>query len=245
MIAGFRFSPTGSHKEILNQQIISCQLNPNDIQLFYAYTNESLALTASNSIIVDPIVCDSIKDDPQAIAVIDIFETHIKPSLSELQKTRIAKSRELLSEKAQSFIFKHELGHVARKYSRNKLIAIFTIGALSTYLGIISALYMLPFNGWLAIVVGAFIGGISDLFLSYLCNATFKVHEETQADIFASTFSSNEEIEAAAEFFEHYEDVTQKYSEPSLIKQLIPITFWAGYLDGKTRATLLRSLVKK
>jgi Zn-dependent protease with chaperone function len=245
MVAGLTFKPTGMHKELLEHQIVSCQLNPDDVHLFYAYTNESLALTASNNIILDPIVCDSIKEDPQAIAVINIFETHIKPSLSELQKTRIAKSRELLSEKAQSFIFKHELGHVARNYSRNKLIIVFIIGALSTYFGIISALYILPFNGWLAALIGATVGGISDLFLSYLCNGTFKVYEETQADIFASKFSSNEEIEAAADFFEHYEDVTQKYSDPSLIQKLIPITFSAGYLDGKTRATLLRSLVKK
>ncbi len=240
MIKPLTFKPTDPWKKMLEQQIISCNLQIQNITLFYAYTNEALAIAAGNNIIIDPLVWDTISDDPEALKVQAIINPATNHSFSELQKIRIQKTREIFSHNAQSFIFKHELGHVARNYSSKKLFIVFLVGTLSTYIGIISAVFILPTNGLLAIFVGMFTGGLSDLILSYFFNATFKAYEERQADMFAIKYSSQEEIEAAATFFEKHQNILDTYPENHWLNK-IPSIILSGHLNGKKRAALLRS----
>lgn len=239
MTAQLTFRPTDQSKEMLEQQIHACNLQPQNITLFYAYTDEALAIAASNNIIIDPMIWSTISDDPESLKV----QTIITPTLSDVKKLKIQKTLEIFSHDAQSFIFKHELGHVARQYSLKKLFIVFLIGTLSTYIGIESALSTLSINSVLAVLAGMFAGGLSDLVLSYLSNGTFKAHEEKQADIFAIRFSSAKEIEAAAIFFEQYQNIIDEYGDKSFLRNILPSTVFSGHLDGKSRAALLRSQI--
>lgn len=234
------YKPTGQWKEMLEQQIQACNIKPENIQLFYAYTNEALAMAAGNSIIIDPLACNTINDDPEALKVLGIINPTTDPSFSDLKRLRMQKTQEALSCDAQSFIFKHELGHVVRNYSQKKLVTVFLTASLSAYAGIIAAMNTLTSGGIVAIIMGMLVGGLTDLILSYLSNATFKAHEEKQADIFAIQFSSPEEIKAAATFFEQHQSILDTYGEPHLLHK-VPSIILSGHLNGKTRAALLRS----
>lgn len=241
MTSSLTFKPTLEWKQSLEAQILACGLNPEKIRLFYAYTNESLAISSYDAIIIDPVIRTNTHEDPEALKVIDIFNTAISPALSELQKIRTKKIQELFSKNAESFIFKHELGHIAHHSSYKKLMLVFLIATLATYSGIITALCVAPINGWLAIAAGMLVGGISDLALSWLSNGICKVYDENQADAFAIRYSSAEEIEAAATFFEQYQDILDQHGDKHALHGFVPQRFATGYLNGKIRAQLLRS----
>ena len=90
-------------------------------------------------------------------------------------------------------------------------------------------------------VIFFIIFALIDLLFAYATNFFFKSYEEKRADIFATRFSSKEEIKAAADFFEHYERAAQKYRETidSILFKL-PTTIVSGYIDGINRAHYLR-----
>jgi hypothetical protein len=234
------FRPTDQWKQILKKYILECSQEPANIQLFYAYTDEALAIAADNSIIIDPLTWSSIKEDPEALKVIEIITSQISPSFSESKKIRMQKAQNIFSPQAQAFIFKHELGHIVRNYSQKKLCIIFLIGTISAYTGITLAIFNLASGGLVAICIGMLAGGLTDLFLSYFSNATFKAYEEKQADMFAIQYSSEEEIEAAADFFEKHQDILDTYPENYWLSK-IPSIILSGHLNGKKRAALLRS----
>lgn len=239
LTARLSFRPTGQWKQMLEKYILECRQQPENIQLFYAYTDEALAIAADNSIIIDPLTWSIIKEDPEALKVIEIISSQIHPSLPESKKIRIQKVENIMSGEAQSFIFKHELGHIVRNYSRKKLCIIFLIGTISAYTGITLAIFNLASGGMAALCIGMLAGGLTDLFLSYFSNATFKAYEEKQADMFAIQYSSEEEIEAAADFFEKHQDILDTYPENYWLSK-IPSIILSGHLNGKKRAKLLR-----
>lgn len=243
LTARLSFRPTGQWKQMLEKHILECKQQPANIQLFYAYTDEALAIAANHSIIIDPLVWSSITEDPEALKVIEIITSQISPAFSESKKIRLQKAQNIFSPQTQAFIFKHELGHILRKYSQKKLCIIFLIGMISAYIGITLAIFNLASGGLVALGIGMLAGGLTDLFLSYFSNATFKAHEEKQADMFAIQYSSRQEIEAAATFFEKHQDILDTYPENYWVSK-IPSIILSGHLNGKKRATLLRSKIR-
>jgi hypothetical protein len=145
-----KYEPANEHKEFFTTFINECNMNPGDIVLRYAYTNESVALANGFTVVIDPILWHDFNNDPEAIKVKNIFEQHIQPSLSRIQEKRIAAIQTTLSVAAQRFIFKHELGHVFYKFSYKYLVVIFLIGSVSALSGILAAMTIVSINGFAA-----------------------------------------------------------------------------------------------
>lgn len=159
MAKSLLYRPTGQHAQELNQLIQACGVAPETVNIYYAFTNDVTAMAVFNNIIIDPVVCSLIEQDPQATQVINIFENAIKPQLPPEQKERLQQIKQALSAGAQRFIFKHELGHVVRYYSTKKLIIIWIIGSTSVYLALLAAGAVLAWSGIAATCIGLFVGG--------------------------------------------------------------------------------------
>ena len=241
-----QFSPTGHHKDAFENMMRSCNVDPDKISLKYAYTNESIAMTANKTIVIDPILWHGLLDDPQAVKIEEIYKVHIEPNITDVQKERILAIHNLLTPDAQNFIFKHELGHVVQYYSLKKLMVIFIIGSLSTYSGIITALQALQIHGLVAIAVGMVVGGCIDLFLTYVSNVVFKLQEEKSADRFAVQYSCDKEVQAAADFFKQHGHILDANKKTTGFLCSVPSSIFTGYQKGCDRsAYLLRLLSKK
>jgi len=235
------YMPTGEHKELLENVITSCDVNPETVQLRYGYTYESIAMAMNNMIIIDPLVCSAFEDDPEAIKIKNIVEMHIFPVTPELQKKRIGALRQALSRDAQFFIFKHELAHVFYNYSSKKIALVSLIGAISAYVGITTSVILLNSLNGFAILFGLLAAGVTDLLLSYSSNYFFKAREERNADIFAAQHSTQYEIAAAADFFEEHQNILDAHKEQTLVAK-IPGIILSGHPNGITRANYLRKL---
>lgn len=244
MIASLRYVPTGRWVEDLHAMIVSCGVDPRSIILNYAYTAENIAMTTYNSIVIDPILWSTISDDPESIKIKEIFDAHIAPALSATQKDRLAQIKNIFSANAQRFVFKHELGHVVRNFSQKRLALVWAIGSSAAYAGITAAYMLLPLSGIFALLVGMFFGGVVDLFLTYSSNFFFKVYEEKQADLFAISFSSPEEIEAAALFFEQHQAIIDAQLEPGSLLHYLPSEIVSGHPNGNIRAAYIRSFLR-
>lgn len=236
------YSPTGQHKELLNHLIKECNVNPDDIILKYAYTNESIALANGSTIVVDPILWHNFDDDQEAIKVKDVFEKQIQPNLSPTQIKRIAEIHAVLNPAAQRFIFKHELGHVCGNFFRKHLVSVFIIGTLAAYSGIAVAMRLVPTNGFFATVFGMLAGKWVDILLTYISNVVLRLPEEKKADQFAVKYSSCEDLEAAILFFEQHQDILNANKEPENFLSCIPSYIRTGHQNGKSRAKYLLKL---
>jgi len=241
-INGLLYSPSGAHKELFESWIRSCNIDPTTINLKYAYTAQQIAMAMGNLVIIDPTCCSICDEDASNIPVINVFTQMYAPNLNTLQKQRQDSHKELLTPAAQCFIFKHELGHVADNYSYKKLWVIFTIGTVATYIAILVAKLVIPFNGVLAICVGVLVGTIADILLTYASNLLFKVSAEKRADIFAAQYSSIEEITAAAHFFEKDQEIINIHKDPNDLLLKLPLQILSGHPDGTTRKTYLLKL---
>jgi hypothetical protein len=246
MIQALTYSPSGEHKQQLEEMISLCGMNPQEISLKYAYTNEQIVLTAFNAIILDPISWSYIQTDPEAIKVIAIFEQYTAPTLSEMQKKRLAAIKDIFSPEVQGFFFKRQLAHIYHYYSTKKLLVIGFVGTLAAYIGILAGMSVLHISGILALSLGILVGGLFDILLTYLSNALFKLPEEKAADLFAAQYSSTQEIEATALFFEQYQHLKDTFKDQTnVILSYIPSIFTTGHLDPVTRAHYIRSLAVK
>lgn len=242
LTASLKFSPSGASQEVWEHELQRCQIPKGMMTLRYAYTAENIAMTVNQTVIIDPVLWSSIQEDPEAQKVQDVFRNFIESGLSERQKIRLTLIKAALTEPAQRFIFRHELGHAVRQFSRNKLGLIFISGVLFTFAGLSAAVALVPFNGLVAAVAGMFVGGIMDLLLTYATNYFFKVKEEREADLFAIHFSTPEEIKAAATFFEKHQEILNAYGEKNFLAPYLPSTVLTGYPDGKQRAIWLRNV---
>ena len=239
------YSPTNHHKQDFENLIAQCNVDPNSVILKYAHIPEGIAMTAGNTVIIDPVMWHGTDDDPQAIKVKEIFTTHIEKNLTTAQKAQLTEFHQILTPESQRFIFKHELGHVVQNYATKKLFLIFLLGFVATYSGIATAILGLQIHGMFAIFVGMLIGGCMDLLLTYGSNVIWKLQEEKAADRFAVQYSSVEEIHAAALFFENHQHVIDRYKQTGNFIANLPSVILSGHQHGAARSAYLLELLAK
>lgn len=238
-----KFEPTGSWKELFEKHIRTCGVDPEKIQLRYGFSNEMIATTTFNTISIDPLLWTLSEHDPKAIEALGVIHQFITPQLSEQQKERLYAIRAILTEPAQRFIIKHEAAHVHYNYSNKKISLMGVIGSIATFSGITITMQLLSYMpGVLAILFGLCTGGLLDLILSQASNYFFKLQEEKKADLFACQYSTQEEIFAAADFFEKFHAITQPAQPINFWTKKIPSSILTGYLVGSERAVYLRSV---
>lgn len=237
--ASLTFEPSRIYKEQFEKTIAACKLNPQDFNLRYGFTNEMLAMTMLNTVTIDPLYISSI-EDPEMVKVKDILDQHIVPSLSEVQKNRIQKTKEQYLPAVQRFIFMHELAHVHFNYSYKKLILNGFLAFCSGFIGINAALALLPYSGYLAFAVGIIAAACVDLLLAYVSNALFTAHAEKQADLFAAAHCSKDEVAAAADFFEKHQIINDEFNSLDAISKNLPSVMLNGHDNGFERARVLR-----
>lgn len=245
LTAALKYSPSGDYKKEFEKNIIQCRMDPERVALRYGYSNEMIATAMLGTVNLDPLLWNTIENDPEAQTVKDILKVHVFPTLSEIQKQRIARTQEILSPGAQRFIFKHELAHVHYNYSIKKLCVLGTIGILSTWLAISVSVLLLPVQSLLALLGGLFVGGVSDLLLTYCSNVLFTSREEKNADLFAAQHSNVEDIEAAAQFFEKLQQIRDATQEVDNLFAKLPSLVATGHYHGKVRACYLRAFLAK
>jgi hypothetical protein len=243
MVNALQFIPTGDYKIDFEKNIQECGMNPQAVALRYSY-NESIASATFNTIGIDPLLWKSVEQDPEALKAIQVLNQYVVPGLSELQKNKLLATQELLCDKSERFIFKHELGHIFYNYSYRKLIVIGIVATLTACCGITAALLCVGFLGKLAILLGIIVSAITDLVLTYASNIVFKLREEQKADLFAAAYSSPEDIEAAANFFEKHQTILDTYKESTLLAKLSPEVA-SGHPHGENRALYLRKLAQQ
>lgn len=240
-----QFSPSGTHADFFKNQIQQCNIPVTTVTLKYAYTDEGIAMAAGKTVIIDPILWQNLQDDPEAAKVKDIYELHIKPTVSLVKQQRIAAINQALTPAAQLFIFKHELGHVFYNFSTKKFVFIFMTGTVAVYLGIITAIAALQMNSIFAMFAGIFVAACADIFLTLLSNLVWKLHEEKMADRFAVKYSTDEEIEAAAIFFKKHQEIRNLYPEPGNLWELLPSEIRTGHPNGAARAVYLLHMMSQ
>ncbi len=240
MVNSFLYKPTGDYAEKLEKMITECNMRSEAITINYAYAHETISMATFNNMVIDPIVWSIVEYDPEALKVKDIYEKAIEPQLSSLQKTRLQLIKQALTPGAQRFIFKHELAHIYYHYSYKRLILAGFIGACASAIALYAAQEMFNlFNGIAAIITGILMGMTVDLFLTYTSNILFKAQQEKKADLFAARYSTREDIQAAADFFEKHQAIIETNKDPNNKLSFLPSIIATGHPDGKTRARYL------
>jgi hypothetical protein len=239
MVRTLTFVPTHRHKKEFEDLITECNLNPQNINLHYSYTNKQTALAALNSVVVDPLIWSMVDEDPQAKQVKDIVTPMLANAFKD--KAYVEEAKQVFSTAAQRFVFKHELGHIFHNYSSKKLTIIWLIGTSSAFMGMTAAVNFLHWGGMAALLVGLVTGGVIDLMLTYISNFFFKVQEEKKADFFAARYCSREEIDAAADFFEKNQHIIDAHFSESIMHKL-PSTIVSGHPTIPARVHYLRQL---
>lgn len=242
-IAVLRYVPTGTHKEAFDGLISQCGVDPQTVQLRYAYNAEQTALANASCIIVDPLVWQGLLDDPQAQEVQIVFEKYIEPTLAPLQKQRINALRQKLNPKAGNFIFRHELGHVVQRQTARKLVAIAASATVAAYTAIAVGMALVPISGFLALAVALPVGMIADYTTTFVRNYFWQQKEEKAADAFAINHSTTEEIKEAAAFLKYQQEVLDTYPEKSFIK--FPQELTSGHPHGSKRYAYLMAAAQK
>lgn len=204
------------------------------------FSNEMIACTTFNTIMLDPLFWSEAQDDTQMQKAKEVVETYIVPTLSEESKTRINLINEKLSIPAKRFIFKHELAHVANSYSVKKLLLTAALTTIVAFISIKLSILSYGYLGKFAALVGIVCAAILDLIFTYASNIIFKACEEKNADIFAAKFSDAQEIKEAADFFENYQTISDENNKSTGIIAKLPIIVLSGHYDGKSRAKYLR-----
>ncbi len=239
------YAPSGRHKELFDSYIRLCNFDPSKVIVKYAYTAQQMGMAMGNTLIIDPTTCSICKDDLNANPVLNIFHQLYEPNLDELGKKRQSLQLQNLTPEIQSFIFKHELGHIVDHYSYKKLGIIFVISTLSFYGGISITKFILPLFGFLpAIFSGILIATFLDIFLTLLSNLLFKVRAEKIADRFAVKYSSKEEIIQAAHFFVEEQEIIEAYKNPNDWVLKLPIELYSGHPNPKSRKKYLLQLAE-
>ena len=235
------FAPTGAQRELLFREAERCGVSADAVDFRYAYCDDAISLTMFDTIALDPMLWTGI-DDPEFAKAHDIVVQHVLPTIPENKKQFHVKIKEILSPDAQKFIFRHELAHVLYNFSNKRIVINGVIGFLFTIAALATAFVVLPVLGvWPAIAGGILVAASVDLLLSYATNYFFKARAEKNADLFAVQFSSNKEINEAADFFAGYELAAQEYRK-SIGFPVHPPIFITGYINGVDRAEYLNQL---
>lgn len=235
-----QFHPSGHIKTELEALIESCNMDPKTIQLRYRYADDMVATTSLNLIGIDHMVWHGLDEDPEAVKAKQVIEQFIAPHWTPEQREKLSKIKQFLSPAAQRFIFRHELAHIHYQYTYKKLASVALIITLFTYASIRLGWYLYPQWGGAATIVALLAAGIIDIGLSYISNYFFKTWSEIQADHFAVHYSNSEEIIAAAEFFERYQEIIDASSKGLGILAYLPASLRAGYPESSVRGAYLR-----
>lgn len=235
------YAPTGHIKEQLELEISRCGMQPDNIFLRYSYLNDNIATSTMNTICIDPMVWKEINADSEVATVNNIIERQVLPNVPTSMKAMRTHIAEALCPAAQRFIFRHELGHTYHAYTPRILFSLYTIGCTMSALGLYAASCIIPLYGaGIALIGGMIIANITDTLLGYVNNALLKVYLEKQADRFAAQFSTKEELESAAQFFEQYEQGAKKYRAATGLAAYLPITALTGHPKMADRVAYLR-----
>ena len=237
-----KFEPTGEIRAELEELVRSCGMNPAAINLRYRFVNDMVAVTTFNLIGIDHMVWYGLENDPQAMEAQEIIQRIMAFSLTPEQIENLTKIKQFLSPAAQRFIFRHELGHVYYQYTYKKLISVGLIITLFAYAGIRLGYSLYPTLGVFAILVAIVAAGVLDIALSYVSNYFFKTWAEKYADEFAARYSNAEEILAAADFFERYQEIIDTARKPWGIVAKLPNSLLAGYPETPVRVAYLRGI---
>ena len=237
-----KFEPTGDIRAELDELVSSCGMNPATINLRYRFVNDMVAVTTFNLIGIDHMVWHGLENDSQAVQAKNIIEQVIMFNWTQEQRDNLAKIKQFLSPAAQRFIFRHELGHIYYQYTYKKLISVGLIITLFAYAGIRLAYNLYPMLGMLAILVAIVAAGVLDIALSYVSNYFFKTWAERYADEFAARYSNAEEILAAADFFERYQEIIDSTRKPLGMLAKLPNSLLAGYPETPIRVAYLRDI---
>lgn len=245
-IKQLKFEPCDENKKELAKIVEQVGMNLSQVNIRYSYTTEMICATTFNTISIDPLYCNSLENDSNFQEAKNLIEKYILPQLDLNFKARIEKIKEALTIPAQNFIIRHELGHVYYNYSIKKLLIVSLIGSVAMFMGFKAAIWansVLGYfsNFYLHIIFGLVVAAIIDIILSYSSNLFFKLNEENRADLFAVKYSTFEEINQAANFFEKFSEITAK-NEITGIISFLPTTILTGYNEGKVRAQILREM---
>jgi hypothetical protein len=241
---GLLFAPQGNYEEAYHAMIRGCNLDPAHIRLRYSYSRLGIATATLNTISIDPLMWHCAPEDTPAHEAQSILLTHIVPGLTPYEKAFMQDVKQMLTPGAQRFIFKHELGHIVSCYTYQQLVIIglvtfcATMGAITTTKALATEV-----NIGIAIIMGMIVGGIMDLGLTFFSNATFKAYHEWKADMFATRWSTPEDIKEAALFWEAHEALLAKHRDPASIMHHVPSVIRTGHMNGKARARLLRNKI--
>lgn len=242
-----KYTPTGNVLAHLNDEITKCEMNPKDVILRYCYLNDNIANASLNLIRIDQMLWKGIDNDPDAQEARNIVARNIIPAVPKEHKELQEKIHALLTPEAQSFIFRHELGHVQSKTSQNIFVGIFIVSLLAALATLFTAKALLTLcSGTITLILGIIFGALLDEIAGYILNATIKVREEWRADYFASKYSSAEEISAAADFFEGYEAAAKEFRAKTLgIMNYLPITALTAHPANEVRVAYLRKIANQ
>ncbi|MBI2344993.1 M48 family metalloprotease [Candidatus Dependentiae bacterium] len=242
---GLLYTPSGEHREMFRSYITLCNVDPSKIIIKYAYTAQQIAMAIGKTIVIDSTTCSICSGDANVTPIINIFHQLYESKLNDLGKKRQVWQSQNLTPGIQSFIFKHELGHVIDHYSYKKLWVIFLTGALTVFAGITVVNMILFFtNPLLAILIGLIVGMFIDIVLTLFFNLVFKTAAEKRADKFAAKYSTAEEIIQAAHFFAQEQDIIEMYKDPNNWFLKLPTTIYSGHPQGKDRKEYLLKLAK-
>jgi hypothetical protein len=237
------YSPSGKERDFLDQLVRDCGVDPSSIKIKYAYIPEGLALTSGTTIIVDPVMFDLFNEDRGAERVKEVFILQFEPMLSSIQKTVFDQLRKEVNPAVFRFIFKHELGHVVARYSLKKLCVNAIIICITSFIGIKTAVLIMPFSRVAAALSGMVVWGICDLLLSYASNVLFKLKSEKNADLFAVQYSSSEDTRTAAGFFKKHQDIIDILRDKKGFWGKVPSVILSGHLHGHIREKWLLGLL--
>ena len=245
-VKGLLFAPSGEHADLFYKEITHCGLKPESICLRYSYCDDQIACTNFSTILIDPMVWKGIENDSEVQKIKTVIEQHILPTVPEIKKTMHTQINTLLTEDAQKFIFRHELGHIDHNYSNKCIIFLGASGACALASGlIVASITLASLGGLAATIFGMTVGGTLDILLAYAKNVIFTLPHEWLADDFAIQHSSSQEIKAAADFFEQYEVGAQEVREATvLFSRVIPSEILSGHPQGEKRAAYLRDKVR-
>jgi len=242
------YRPQTPYKEAFEAEIRAVGLKETQTSVQYAFNDENIALTIFNTIVIDPTMWRGIENDEQFTKVQQILQSHIIPTIPADKQELLHSIKSILNEPSQRFIFRHELGHVKRNYGVRKLLVIGIQAFLVCITTATIAMSLIEvINGYVLFCASVLFAYLLDVLSTLASNVIFKVPEEYAADLFATKFSTREEIEAAANFFEKYDEVSKNYrlKHTPFWQIYLPDIFSKGYFNGQERARYLRKIAKR
>ncbi len=237
------YKPTMPHKQALDSVLQHCNLDPSRVAIRYAFTNGQVAMCILNTVVIDPSILPALPTDEAAVKVCNIIEETMLPSLTEKQRDFLQQQKATITPESHAFMVRHELGHVAHKYSHKRIVATGAVCFIASFAAMTAFVVLAPLVGTLtACLLCCCLGSCLDIVMSYIVQGTFKYNAEKKADFFAAHRSTVQELHAAAAFFEHHE--VHLGQVRSGIAQYLPARYLSGHPSGQERSCYLRTFAR-